>query len=109
MNERILSEFEGLIEQEVENFTNDLGKMESAVKKLMASLGKGLLQRLVNRKPNGYQGSSIACQCGSEMKFVQHRKRNIHTIFGWITVKRAYYHCTNCGRGFAPYDRDSGS
>jgi len=108
MNERILSEFEGLIEQEVENFTNDLGKMESAVKKLMASLGKGLLQRLVNRKPNGYQGSSIACQCGNPMKFVQHRKRNIHTIFGWITVKRAYYHCTNCGRGFAPYDRDSG-
>ncbi len=108
MNERILSELEGLIEQEVENFTNDLGKMESAVKELMASLGKGLLQRLVNRKPNGYQGSSIACQCGNPMKFVQHRKRNIHTIFGWITVKRAYYHCTNCGRGFAPYDRDSG-
>jgi len=108
MNERILSELEGLIEREVENFTNDLGKMESAVKELMASLGKGLLQRLVNRKPNGYQGSSIACQCGNPMKFVQHRKRNIHTIFGWITVKRAYYHCTNCGRGFAPYDRDSG-
>jgi hypothetical protein len=108
MNERILSELEGLIEQEVENFTNDLGEMESAVKELMASLGKGLLQRLVNRKPNGYQGSSIACQCGNPMKFVQHRKRNIHTIFGWITVKRAYYHCTNCGRGFAPYDRDSG-
>ncbi len=108
MNERILSELQTLIEQEVENFTNDLGKMESTVKELMASLGKGVLQRLVNRKPNGYQGSSIACQCGSPMKFVQHRKRNIHTIFGWITVKRAYYHCTNCGRGFAPYDRDSG-
>lgn len=108
MNERILSELQTLIEQEVENFTNDLGKMESAVKELMASLGKGLLQQLVNRKPNGYQGSSIACQCGNPMKFVQHRKRDIHTIFGWITVKRAYYHCTNCGRGFAPYDRDSG-
>ena len=60
MNERILSEPQMLIEQEVENFTNDLGKMESAVKELMASLGKGLLQRLVNRKPNGYQGSSIS-------------------------------------------------
>ena len=23
-------------------------------------------------------------------------------------IKRAYYHCTNCGRGFAPYDSDSG-
>jgi len=61
MNERILSELQTLIEQEVENFTKDLGKMESAVKELMTSLGKGLLQRLVNRKPNGYQGSSIAC------------------------------------------------
>jgi hypothetical protein len=108
MNERILSELQTLIEQEVENFTNDLGKMESAVKELMASLGKALLQRLVNCKPNGYQGSSIACECGNPMKFVQHRKRNIHTIFGWITVKRAYYHCMSCGRGFAPYDRDSG-
>jgi len=108
MNERILSELQTLIEQEVENFTKDLGKMESAVKELMTSLGKGLLQRLVNRKPNGYQGSSIACQCGNPMKFVQHRKRDIHTIFGWITVKRAYYHCTNCGKGFAPYDSDSG-
>jgi len=108
MNEQILSELQTLIEQEVENFATNLEKMESAVKYFMTSLGKELLQRLVDCKPNGYQGSSTVCQCGNTMKFVQHRKRNIHTIFGWITVKRAYYHCTNCGRGFAPYDRDSG-
>ena len=42
------------------------------------------------------------------MKFVQNCKRNIHTIFGWITIKRAYYHCSNCGKSFAPYDKDSG-
>ena len=108
MNEPILSELQALIEQEVENFSDDLGKTETAVKELMTSLGNGLLKRLVDRGPNGYKGSSIVCQCGSTMKFVQHRKRNIHTIFGWITVKRAYYHCTNCGKGFAPYDRDSG-
>ena len=108
MNEQILSELQTLIEQEIENFANDLGKMEDAVKELMASLGKGLLQRLVSRNRNGYKGSSITCQCGNSMKFIQHRKRDIHTIFGWITVKRAYYHCSNCRRGFAPYDKDSG-
>ena len=108
MYERILSELQTLIEQEVENFANDLEKTENAVKELMASFGKGLLQRLVDRSRNGYQGSSITCQCGNSMKFVQHRKRNIHTLFGWITVKRAYYHCANCGKGFAPYDKNSG-
>ena len=108
MNEQILSELEGLYEQEVGNFTNDLGTMETAVKELVNSLGKQLLQRLVERQPNGYQGSSIACRCGNSMKFVQHRKRDIHTILGWITVKRAYYHCSSCGATVAPYDRDSG-
>jgi hypothetical protein len=108
MYEQILSELQTLFEQEVEDFANDLGKIESAVKEMMASLGKGLLQRLVNRGQNGYQGSSITCQCGNSMKFMQHRKRNIHTIFGWITVNRAYYHCANCGKGFAPYDKNSG-
>jgi hypothetical protein len=108
MNEHILSELEGLIEQEVENFTEDFTQIEKTVKKLMFSLGKGLIQRIVKRNPNGYKGSSILCSCGEPMKFINHRKRNVHTIFGWITVQRAYYHCANCGRGLAPYDRDSG-
>lgn len=32
MNEQILSELQKLIEQEIENFSDDLGKMEAAVK-----------------------------------------------------------------------------
>ena len=108
MNEQILSELQTLIEQEVENFSDDLGKMEAAVKDLMTSLGKGLLQRLVNQGANGYAGSSIACECGGSMKFIQHRKRDLNTIFGWITLHRAYYHCHDCGRSALPYDRTSG-
>lgn len=108
MYERILAELEGLIEEEVGNFSRDLGKMEDAVKVLMSSLGQGLLQRLVGRGANGYKGSSVSCVCGESMKFVQHRKRDIHTIFGWITVRRAYYHCVSCGRGLSPYDEACG-
>ena len=108
MNEQILSELQTLIEQEVENFANDLGETEIAVKELMASLGKGLLQRLVDRQANGYKGSSILCKCGGSMKFIQHRPKNIHTLFGWIGIKRAYYHCADCGRSLFPYDIASG-
>lgn len=108
MNEHILSELEGLIEQEAENFTDDFTQIEKSVKKLVFALGNGLIQRLVDREPNGYKGCSILCGCGKPMKFVNHRKRRIHTVFGWITVQRAYYHCANCGKGFAPYDKESG-
>jgi hypothetical protein len=108
MHERILSELQRLIEQEVENFSDDMGKIETMVKELMASLGNGLLQRLVDRGSNGYKGSSIACECGSSMKFIKHRSKGIHTLFGWVTLKRAYYHCRDCGKGFFPYDSKSG-
>ncbi|MHC4346290.1 MAG: UPF0236 family transposase-like protein, partial [Planctomycetota bacterium] len=56
----------------------------------------------------GYKGSSMACNCGGSVKFVQHRSKDIHTLFGWITVKRAYYYCPACGSTMAPYDKASG-
>jgi hypothetical protein len=74
----------------------------------MRLLGQGLLQRLVQRGVNGYGGSSMACKCGGSMKFIQHRRKDIHTLFGWITVKRAYYHCGACGESLFPYDVSSG-
>lgn len=107
--------YEEIIEQLVDTFKLDfelaqdnLDALEQAVKEKMQLLGQGLLQRLVDRGPNGYKGSSIICKCGGSMKFVQHRKRNIHTVLGWITVKRAYYHCSHCREALAPYDKASG-
>jgi hypothetical protein len=42
------------------------------------------------------------------MRFVGYRCRDVHAVVGWIKVNRAYYHCSGCGRGFIPYDHDSG-
>jgi len=108
MNERILAQLAALVEQEVEDIDTDLGKMETLIMKFVLSLGKGLLQRLVNRQPNGYKGGRLPCECGASMKFAQHRMRSIHTILGWIEIKRAYYHCPDCGAGLCPYDQSSG-
>lgn len=108
MNERILSELQALMKQELGDFADDLGKTETAVMELAMLLGNGLLQRLVNRQPNGYKGSCLTCECGGSMKFVQHRGRQILTLLGWIKVKRAYYHCPDCGASAVPYDQSSG-
>ena len=108
MNEAIIEQLTGTFKHDFDLIQDDLGAIERAVQEKMQLLGQGLLQRLVDCQSNGYKESSIACKCGGVMKFVQHRKRNIHTVFGWVTVKRAYYHCSGCGAALAPYDKSSG-
>jgi len=108
MNEAIIKQLVETFKHDFDLIQDDLGAIEQAVREKMQLLGQGLMQRLVNRGANGYKGSSIVCKCGGAMKFVQHRKRNIHTVFGWVTVKRAYYYCPDCRAALAPYDKDSG-
>jgi hypothetical protein len=108
MDNKILAQLEESFAEEIKLAGNNLGSLEMLVKEKMQLLGQGLLQRLVDRQSNGYKGSSLACKCGSSMKFIQHRRKDIHTLFGWIKVKRAYYHCAGCGEGIFPYDVASG-
>lgn len=104
MNEEIIEQLTETFKQDFDLIQGDLGALENTVKEKMRLLGQGLLQRLVNQKPNGYKGSSIVCKCGGSMKFIQHRNKDIHTLFGWIKIGRAYYHCPDCGGSVFPYD-----
>jgi len=108
MNEQIIKQLEQVFKQDFELVSHNFADLERTVKEKMQLLGQGLLQRMVNLKPNGYQGSSIACKCGHSMKFVQHRSRDVQTTFGWIKIKRAYYYCSQCGKSLFPYDKASG-
>lgn len=108
MDTKILGELEAACTQEFDLATNDLGALEQAVQATMRQLGQGLLQRLVQRQPNGYKGSCMPCPCGGFQRFVGHRAKDVHTVFGWIRVRRAYYHCRDCGASQTPYDTDSG-
>jgi len=108
MDTKILDLLEEYFNNEFALVRHDLTALETLIKQKMWQLGQGLLQRAVNSKPNGYKGSSMACECGGPMRFVQHRPRDIHTLFGWIKIKRAYYHCRNCRKSLFPYDVASG-
>lgn len=108
MDSRILDQLEEAYGEELALVRGDLGALEQKVGTIVKSLGVGLLQRLVNRSRNSYQGTWAACPCGGSLRFVGYRSKDIHTLFGWITVKRAYYHCSQCGRSQVPYDQASG-
>ncbi len=108
MDSRILRQLEEAYGDELALVRGDLGQLEQSVATIVKSLGVGLLQRLVDHGGNGYQGAWAACPCGGSQRFVGYRPKDIHTLFGWITVERAYYHCSQCGRSQVPYDQASG-
>ncbi|MGC9317970.1 MAG: ISKra4 family transposase [Armatimonadota bacterium] len=53
-------------------------------------------------------GSSIDCECGGSAKMVNRRERTLVTICGEVKAARRYYHCPDCGAGWAPWDRAQG-
>lgn len=108
MNDQIIKQLAETFKHDFELVNHNFPDLEKAVKEKMQQLGQGLLQRLVDLKPNGYHGTSIPCNCGRSMKFIQHRSRDMLTTFGWIKIKRAYYRCPDCGACLVPYDKASG-
>jgi hypothetical protein len=107
MDSKILDVLEEAFVDELE-LVGDLGDLEGVIMQKLLTLGQGLLQRVVRRKPNGYEGSALACSCGGRKRFIGHRPREINTIFGWVEIPRAYYHCDNCKSSDVPYDRAVG-
>jgi hypothetical protein len=108
MDSRILDQLEALYDDELTLVQEDLGQTEQFIGTLTKTIGAALLQRVVDRSRHGYRGRSIRCSCGGSLRFVNHRARSLHTLWGWVTVRRAYYHCAACHRSEVPYDQTSG-
>lgn len=82
----------------------DLESLEFGIRSRMLSVGASALEGIVNAGQGGYQGSSIPCPCGAKARFVEYREKQLRTVLGPLRVRRAYYHCANCGQGKAPLD-----
>jgi len=69
--------------------------------------GCGILGRLLAADP-GYRGPRVPCGQGHGAGFVSYRGKVIDTVPGPVALRRAWYHCTACGHGFAPRDAELG-
>ena len=71
----------------------------------------GILGRLVAQRLNADRSdtrASQACDCGAKARYVDRREKTFTTVFGRMTLERAWYHCRNCDHGFSPRDRALG-
>ena len=80
---------------------------EAVIRAGMLKLGGGMLGRLLAADP-GYRGPRVDCGQGHEAEFIAYRDKIIDTVLGPVTLTRAWYHCADCGHGFAPRDSELG-
>ena len=84
-----------------------MGPVELAIRTAMTQLGAELLQRLL-AADTGHRGPRVDCGVGHLAEFVGYRDKDVDTVLGRITVRRAYYYCAVCKRGIVPRDGELG-
>jgi hypothetical protein len=82
-------------------------RAELALRAGLAQLGCGLLEPLLAADP-GYRGPRARCGAGHRAGFAGYRDKTFGTVLGPVTLRRAWYHCAECGHGFAPRDGELG-
>lgn len=82
-----------------------LATVELAIRTAMTQLGGTLLGRLLDAD-SGHRGARVDCGAGHEARFVGYRDKTLDTVLGRVALRRAYYHCRTCRRGFAPRDTE---
>jgi hypothetical protein len=70
-------------------------------------LGASVLEDLLAADP-GYAGPRADRGCGHHAEMVSRRDKTVDTVPGRVRIRRAWYHCTACGHGFAPRDAQLG-
>jgi hypothetical protein len=78
---------------------------EAVIRAGMLRLGAGMLGQLLAADP-GFRGPRLDCGNGHQAEFISYRDKTFDTVLGPVTLSRAWYHCADCGHGFAPRDAE---
>lgn len=82
----------------------DLATAERAVREGMLAIGARVLAAGLAARGTGKGGPLVPCSCGAGASCEGYRTKEVQTLVGWVRVRRAYYWCADCGRGWCPLD-----
>ena len=66
--------------------------------------GAALLTALLHQ--HGGHAAAVACACGGQARYHDHRSKTLLTVLGPVELERAYYVCPRCHQGHCPRDRE---
>ncbi len=82
----------------------DLEAIEMLVRGSMHQAGASALSQLLSVPPE--HPAEAACTCGRVARYHDTRPKQLVTVLGPVSMERAYYVCSHCGRRQAPRDQD---
>jgi uncharacterized protein with PIN domain len=106
LKEELMEELEAIVEQ----LLAEQGKAEaltlSEIEEVVMAAGKEiqarLTERLVEVNAEGEQKPGVCPVCGGKLRHKGDRRKDVVTRTGEVRVKRAYYYCETCRKGFFP-------
>jgi hypothetical protein len=85
-----------------------LTAIEQTTRVIVQEVGRQTVEKTVATMHPAYPATVIACDCGQEANYIRQRNGCLRTLFGKVTVKRAYYLCAQCHQGSYPLDKQLG-
>lgn len=83
----------------------DLESLEIHLRAAMHEVGSTLLEKVLNADGGDYRGPTLPCDQGHVLEFREYREKEILTVLGPVTIRRAYYYDPQCHQGYCPKDR----
>ena len=105
---RIAQEVLDFVSAECVRLSQDVNELEQVFQEQLRRIGSRSIELHLGKQRLGYEGSSRACSCGRNQRFVGHRSKSVATLLGSVRIRRAYYHCGTCGASSLPYDEGIG-
>jgi hypothetical protein len=96
--------FEVLAEESVES----LSQMEQRMREVLLEIGRQGLEMWVESQAEDEPAKTGGCPCGQEARYRFEREGVLHTLFGRLDYRRAYYGCEACHQGHYPLDQRLG-
>jgi hypothetical protein len=104
MIRRLTERFRKLLEEKTPEEPGTLAEIEEISQEIGEQIKREMEESLCGRHGSGYAGARVACTCGGTADFKGYYNKRHVSLCCEQVVKRAYYYCPACGRGFAPID-----
>lgn len=102
--ERLTREFRKLLEEKFSEKGSTLARIEELTEEIGKAIEEKIEDSATKQEGKGYVGRFAACGCGRSARYVRVYEKEVTTLHGPQLIPRAYYHCSVCGKGFAPLD-----
>lgn len=103
--QRILRQMEKKLRQQLPDPDQTLEQIEQEVVEIGRDLREIIERETLDAAGTGHVGSQAPCPCGRAARLVTLTARTMVTLNGERRLRRAYYHCPACRKGFCPLDQ----